>query len=100
LSLVTVERRDSEVPQTLRVEFEDGSVEVRHWPVGERWHRFTWSKTSEVRSAELDPEERVSVDVNKLDDGRTRKANWSALGYVASLAGAALQLFFGTVVTL
>jgi hypothetical protein len=73
-SAVTVRRQAAEVPQTLRVDFEDGTTENVSWPAGERWHRFTFERATKVASATLDPERRYRLDLDKLDDGRTRES--------------------------
>ena len=55
------------------VSFEDGSTETIEWPQGERWHRWVFERPAGAVSAQLDPERRWLLDVDKLDDGRTRE---------------------------
>jgi nucleotide-binding universal stress UspA family protein len=74
-SVVRTRRHGAHVPQTLVVEFTDGTQETLAWPVGERWHRWVFERRAKVKQARLDPENRVLLDVNKLDDGRTREAH-------------------------
>jgi hypothetical protein len=70
---VTVRRRGVAVPQTLVVRFADGGTETVQWDPqhGEQWQRFVWTRTAKGVSAELDPQRRHMLDVNKLDDSRT-----------------------------
>jgi len=43
-SVVRARRHAAQVPQTLVVEFADGSQEKLAWPVGERWHRWVFER--------------------------------------------------------
>lgn len=77
-SVVTVRRYATHVPQKVVVKFEDGHTETVDFPVAERWHRYTFVNASKVASAQLDPAREVLLDLNKLDDGRTRESSGSA----------------------
>jgi len=74
-SVVRAQRHAAQVPQTLVVEFTDGSQVELAWPIGERWHRWVFDRSSKVKQARLDPSGSVLLDVDKLDDGRTRQAH-------------------------
>jgi hypothetical protein len=78
LTTVTLRRRGAVVPQTLLVRFADGSSETVAWNGDEKWQRFSWSRPAKAVSAELDPQRMHYLDVNKLDDSRTVKADTSA----------------------
>ncbi|XLZ72569.1 M1 family aminopeptidase [Massilia sp. SR12] len=78
LTTVTVRRRGADVPQTLVVTFADGSKETVQWSGEQRWHTFEWSKPVKAVSAQIDPEGKHLLDVNKLDDSRTLKQDGSA----------------------
>ncbi len=77
---VVLRRRGVAVPQTLVVRFADGGVETVQWDPrnGEQWQRFVWTRAARGVSAELDPQRRHMLDVNKLDDSRTATANPAA----------------------
>ncbi len=96
---VVVRRNGADVPQQLRVTFADGSVETARWRGDRRWQRFSWIKRSAAVSAELDPDRRLLLDRDKLDDGRTLDADgvaarrWSA--DLAALLQAAYALAAG-----
>jgi hypothetical protein len=70
---VIARRYAAHVPQTLVVQFADGTSETVQWPAEESWHRFVWEKPVKATSAQLDPKRSVLLDLNKLDDGRTRE---------------------------
>jgi hypothetical protein len=84
VTTVTLRRRGAAVPQTLVVKFADGGVETASWNGDEKWRRFSWTRPARALSAELDPRRIHYLDVNKLDDSRTVKADgcasrrWSA----------------------
>jgi hypothetical protein len=78
LTTVTLRRRGAAVPQTLVVRFADGSSETAGWNGDEKWQRFSWTRPARAVSAEIDPRRLHYLDVNKLDDSRTVKADTSA----------------------
>lgn len=92
LSTVTVTRHGAPVPQLLRVKFADGSQRDLHWDDGRRWARFDFSAATKVVSAELDPERKILLDANKLNDSRTVEANGAASRRWSADAAALLQV--------
>lgn len=88
---VTVRRDGAAVPQTLLVRFADGSTETAAWNSEERWRRFVFVKPVRAESAELDPEHRIYLDANKLNDGRLREPDGRASRRYASDAAVAVQ---------
>jgi hypothetical protein len=72
-TIVEARRFGTHVPQTLVVSFDDGSVEQMAWPPEEGWHRWVFERAVRGTSAQLDPERRYLLDLDKLDDGRTRE---------------------------
>ncbi|NII53380.1 M1 family metallopeptidase [Luteibacter sp. SG786] len=77
-TIVTVRRDASPVPQTLKVTFADGSSETVRWDDNRRWARFAFVKPVKGTSAELDPERKIYLDSDKLNDSRTVDANHAA----------------------
>jgi hypothetical protein len=75
---VLVRRNGAAVPQTLVVKFADGTQETVRWDANESWRKFSWTKPAKAVSAELDPQRLHYLDVSKLDDSRTLKADASA----------------------
>lgn len=92
-STVTVVREGSPVPQLLRVKFADGSSEDVHWNDNRRWARFEFTKPSKVVSATLDPEQKIMLDANKLNDSLTTKADGTASRRWSADAASLLQVF-------
>jgi hypothetical protein len=93
-STVTVRRDGVPVPQLLRVKFADGSSEDVHWNDDRRWARFDFTRPSKVVSAALDPERKIHLDTNKLNDSRTTKADGSASRRWSADAASLLQVFY------
>ncbi len=77
-STVEVRRYAAHVPETIVFRFDDGSSEVVQWAEAERWHRFMFEKPVRVSSVQIDPDRNVLLDLDKLDDGRTREAATAA----------------------
>ena len=72
-SVVEVRRYAAHVPQMVRIDFEKGPPQILQWPESERWHRYVFERSDRVVSAQIDPKREVLLDLNKLDDGRTRE---------------------------
>ena len=78
VTTVTLRRRGVAVPQALVVRFADGSSETASWNDDGKWQQFSWTRPAKAVSAELDPKRLHYLDVNKLDDSRTLKADTRA----------------------
>jgi hypothetical protein len=77
-SEVRVRRFAAHVPEALVVTFGDGTKETVPFPVEDRWHRYVFERPTKVVSAQLDPDRAILLDLNKLDDGRTRTSSGTA----------------------
>jgi hypothetical protein len=97
---VSVVREGAAVPQLLRVTFADGSHEDVHWDDDRRWARFVFTRPTKVVSAELDPEQKILLDANKLNDSRTVKSDPAASRRWTADVAAVLQAFYAFLVTL
>jgi hypothetical protein len=90
-----IARRDgAQIPETLVIRFEDGTQETAQWDDDRRWHRFIFVKPSKATSAELDPDHRVYLDHNKLNDGRLGEPDRSASRRWASDLAAVIEVAF------
>ena len=96
-STVTVSRDGAQVPQLLRVKFADGSSEDVKWNDDRRWARFVFTKPAKVISAALDPEQKVYLDSNKLNDSLTTKADGTASRRWSADVASLLQTFYALV---
>ncbi|MGN6478885.1 M1 family metallopeptidase [Luteibacter sp.] len=99
-TIVTVWRDGSPVPQVLKVTFADDSVETVRWDDQRRWARFLFTKPVKAKSAELDPEQKIYLDANKLNDSRTLEANHAATRRWTSDFAALFQGIYSLLVTL
>jgi len=100
LSSVVVEHRGLGLPQTVRATFDDGTTETVPFAADERWHRYSWTKTAQLTAAELDPGDTLTMDSNKLNNGRTREIKVGALLALCRSVGTWLHSFFAILVTL
>ena len=96
-STVTVRRDGAPVPQLLRVKFADGSSEDVRWNDDRRWARFVFTKPAKVISAALDPQQKVYLDANKLNDSLTTKADGTASRRWSADVASLLQTFYALV---
>jgi aminopeptidase N len=71
---VTVARQgDLRVPTEVLVAFADGSSELEPWAGQEREKTFAYPDRAPVRSAEVDPEGKIVVDLQRGDNGLSRR---------------------------
>ncbi|MFC5580806.1 M1 family metallopeptidase [Rhodanobacter terrae] len=96
-STVTVSRDGAQAPQLLRVKFADGSSEDVRWNDDRRWARFVFTRPAKVISAALDPEQKVYLDANKLNDSLITKADGTASRRWSADVAALLQTFYALV---
>lgn len=97
---VLLRRAGLAVPQTLVVKFADGTSETVTWNDDKRWARYIWVKPVKAVSAQLDPNDLHYLDMNKLDDSRTIKADRSASRRWTSEFESLIQLTFSAMATL
>ena len=74
-SAVVARRYGAIVPQTVEVRFDDGTSERVAWEATGRWERWVFEKPVRAASAQIDPDRGFLLDVNKMDDGRTRETH-------------------------
>ncbi len=68
---VTVVRKGELVfPQEILIVFDDGEEIKEKWDGRERWKRFVYFKTSKLKSAQVDPENKILLDINFLNNSR------------------------------
>ncbi|MBU6248733.1 MAG: M1 family metallopeptidase [Xanthomonadaceae bacterium] len=99
-STVTVRRYGAAAPQTLRLNYADGSHEELAWNDHRRWARFVVTRPTRVVSAELDPGRAVYLDADKLNDSYAVKANGAASRRWTADAAALLQNLYSLLGTL
>jgi len=79
-SEVVVDRRgDFRFPVELKVVFDDGSERRERWDGGRsdgaHWHRFSYDTDHQVVRAEVDPDAKVPLDVDRWNDGLLLRAD-------------------------
>jgi len=77
-SIVVVRRDGLAVPQTLRVKFADGSQRDMAVTGSGSWQRFVFVGPAKAVSAQLDPDDKIRLDSDELNDSRTAEANGDA----------------------
>ncbi|HQR30909.1 MAG TPA: M1 family metallopeptidase [Anaeromyxobacteraceae bacterium] len=90
-NVIAARRFAAAVPQVVVVTFEDGSVERLDWPASQAWGRWELVRPVKVRSAQLDEGRAVFLDLDKLDDGRTREARGRVPARMALSLGGWIQ---------
>ncbi len=81
---VVVQRRGTfDIPVLLQVKFSDGTTVREGWDGRDRWHKFTWDRTSKLVSAEVDPDHGYWLDRNPFNNSWSANADRKATGKVA-----------------
>ncbi len=71
--VVVVRKGELIFPQEVLIVFEDGEEVREEWDGRDRWTRFTYYKPVQLRSAQLDPDKKILLDINHLNNSMTRK---------------------------
>jgi len=80
-------------PVDVLIRFEDGEEVREHWDGKDRWIKYEYRRPARLQSAEVDPEHKIALDVNLLNNSRTlrrlnkarRKLTLRALFWVQNL---------------
>jgi len=94
LTTLVVRRTGAPLPRTVKVNFADGSSQTVSWDDGSRWKRFTFTRPVKAVSAELDPDRRLYLDANSLNDSYRIKKDRSASNRWTADAQAFVQSFY------
>jgi hypothetical protein len=62
-------------PQEILVGFEDGQEILEKWDGRDRWKRFVYQRPSKLRSARIDPEYKILLDVDFFNNSKVMKPN-------------------------
>lgn len=96
-STITVRRTGAAVPRTVLIKFADDSSETVQWDDASRWKRFTFTKPVKAVSATVDPERKIYLDANSINDSRTTKADGSASRRWSADMASLFQTFYALV---
>ena len=80
-SLLVKRLEDGIFPQEIRVRFADDSERMLEWDGEDQWKLFTFEQPSRAIDAFLDPDDKVALDINRLNNRRT-----SVLGGASPIA--------------
>lgn len=73
-------------PVTVVFRFADGAVHEEAWDGRARWARWTLRSPARLVSAEIDPERRLALDLDRLNDSRTVEPRYGPVAaFVADL---------------
>lgn len=62
-------------PVDVAIRFQDGEEVREHWDGRDKWIKYDYVRTARLQSAEVDPERKIALDVNFLNNGRTFEAD-------------------------
>jgi hypothetical protein len=73
---VVLQRKgDFVFPVTVQIRFSNGEILREHWDGKERWVRYMYDKPVRIESAEIDPDHKVFLDVDILNNSKVLSAN-------------------------
>jgi hypothetical protein len=72
-SVIVARQGDLIIPTQVRITFADGSTVLEPWDGVQAEATFTYPDRPPVRSAEVDPERQVVVDLRWADNGLSRE---------------------------
>ncbi|MEM7051229.1 MAG: M1 family metallopeptidase [Acidobacteriota bacterium] len=65
-------------PVTVEFRFDDGQVVRRTWEGENRWVRWTFEGPMRLDSVEVDPDQVLALDANRINNGRSRQSDGTA----------------------
>jgi hypothetical protein len=85
LSHVWLQRKEDFVlPVEVEIKFDNGEKVREHWDGAGRWTSFAYQKKAKVVSAEIDPDHKIHIDRNDLNNSYTAEANGKPARKVAN----------------
>jgi hypothetical protein len=85
LSHVWLQRKEDFVlPVEVEIKFDNGEKVREHWDGASRWTSFAYQKKAKVVSAEIDPDHKIHIDRNDLNNSYTAEANGKPARKVAN----------------
>jgi len=89
---VIVERRgDLQLPVDIAVTYDDGSESRELWDGRDRWYRIVATSTHQALFARVDPDEKLPLDANRLNNSRMRMPATRGIMRLAGRWGVWLQ---------
>ncbi len=73
--VVIVRKGELFFPQEILIVFENGEEVWEKWDGKERWKRFIYYRPHKIKSAQVDPEYKILLDVNYKNNSLIRKPN-------------------------
>jgi len=70
-------------PVEVEIKFDNGESTRERWDGKERWVRYVYYKAAKVQSVELDPEHRITMDRNYLNNSYTTNRQTGAIHKIA-----------------
>jgi len=84
-SYVWVHRKEDFVlPVEVEVVFGNGEKVREHWDGQSRWTRFAYQRKAKVVSAEIDPDHKILIDRNELNNSRRAEPNGKPAGKLSN----------------
>ena len=84
--VAVVRKGELTFPQEILIIFENGEEILERWDGKERWKRFVYFKPYRLKSIQVDPENKMILDVNYTNNSRVLKAKkTSALKWALNL---------------
>ncbi len=77
--VVILRKGDLFFPQEISIVFENGEEIRETWDGRARWKRFEYIKPHKLKMARIDPENKVPLDINQMNNSRLLKPNKNPL---------------------
>ena len=73
--VVIFRKGDLFFPQEIVIVFENGEEIRETWEGRDRWKRFEYIKPNKLKMAKIDPEHKIPLDINQMNNSRLLKPN-------------------------
>jgi hypothetical protein len=82
------------VPVDIEIKFEKGKKKILKWDGSSKWKRFEFTSKTKIVSATIDPNHKISLERNILDNSLKLKTKKSLAGYLAANYSFMLNILF------
>ena len=71
-------------PVEAEIKFNNGESTREHWDGKDRWVRFVYHKKTRIKCVEIDPDHRIALDRNYLNNSHTKEPQRGAIHKIAA----------------
>ena len=89
-----VNNGNTNLPVEIKVNFEKGESKIFNWDDNKKWKNITFASDSEIKSVEIDPKRKITLDMDLSNNSRRLKCDKKPSRFFASTLSFFSSLIF------